>query len=209
MSSKKSDPKGVATHVDDARATITNEVELERARLLSIDDSGPQDLLSLANHQQSLAPAAPTRVGSAAAAPTITESETARVVRPSRPIQGALSVMRSRVQLDDFTGALELARAILKRDETNQEAIDVVKLTETRLERMYRATIGPLDFCPIVLVAGEQVRWLSIDHRAGFLISMMDGQVSFENILDLSGMPRMDALRILSDLIDNDIIAAR
>ena len=38
-----------------------------------------------------------------------------------------------------------------------------------KLIQMYTARIGPLDRVPMVMVAREQLRWLSIDHRAGFL----------------------------------------
>ncbi len=206
MTSKKSPstlpPPSRLAHT---RTTLTNEVELERARVLSIDEGG-DDLLSLANHH-SKGPVAQAPLAVSTLPPT-TPSQGPLVARPSRPIQGALEVMRSRVQLDDFTGALELARAILKRDTSNTEAKDVVLICEARLERMYRARIGPLERAPRVLVSGEQLKWLSLDHRAGFLLSMIDGLVTFENLLDLSGMPRMDALQLLADLIENDIIDA-
>ena len=68
------------------------------------------------------------------------------------------------------------------------------------LKQMYTARIGPLDRVPLVMVARDQLRWLSIDHRAGFVLSLVDGVSSLEMILDVSGMPELDALRILSDV---------
>jgi hypothetical protein len=74
---------------------------------------------------------------------------------------------------------------------------------------MYTARIGPLDRVPMVMVARDQMRWLSIDHRAGFVLSLVDGVSSLEMILDVSGMPELDALRILSELAQQRIISFR
>jgi hypothetical protein len=40
-----------------------------------------------------------------------------------------------------------------------------------------------------------------IDHRAGFLLSLVDGKSSLEEIVESCGMPRLDALRILQELV--------
>ena len=74
---------------------------------------------------------------------------------------------------------------------------------------MYSARIGPLDRVPFVAVPPEQLKWLSIDHRAGFVLSHVDGVCSLEQILDVSGMPTLDALRILYELAQQRVIAFR
>jgi hypothetical protein len=51
------------------------------------------------------------------------------------------------------------------------------------------------------------VRWLSLDHRAGFVLSCVDGYSSIDEILDVSGMPPLDALRVLYELLQQRIIA--
>jgi len=74
---------------------------------------------------------------------------------------------------------------------------------------MYTARIGPLDRVPLVMVPRDQLRWLSIDHRAGFVLSRVDGVSSLEMILDVSGMPELDSLRILCELAQQRIISFR
>ena len=59
------------------------------------------------------------------------------------------------------------------------------------------------------MVPRHQLRWLSIDHRAGFVLSLVDGVSSLEMILDVSGMPTLDALRILYELMQQRIISFR
>ncbi|MFO0678487.1 MAG: hypothetical protein U0169_18260 [Polyangiaceae bacterium] len=46
-----------------------------------------------------------------------------------------------------------------------------------------------------------------LDHRAGFLLSMIDGMSDLETILDMSGMGEMDALKILYELVQQRVIA--
>jgi hypothetical protein len=46
----------------------------------------------------------------------------------------------------------------------------------------------------------------SVDHRTGFLISLIDGSATLEAIVDRCGMPKSDALRILYELVKRGII---
>jgi hypothetical protein len=57
----------------------------------------------------------------------------------------------------------------------------------------------------VVAPAGE-IRWLSLDHRAGFVLSLADGQSTVEEIIDASGMPLVDALRVLCSLLEQRVI---
>jgi len=120
-----------------------------------------------------------------------------------------LREMRERFSLGDYSGALVMAESILEEDPDNSEAQKCVESCRTVLERMYAARIGPLDRVPFVAVPPEQLKWLSIDHRAGFVLSHVDGACSLEQILDVSGMPTLDALRILYELAQQRVIAFR
>ncbi len=120
-----------------------------------------------------------------------------------------LQEMRERFSLGDYSGALVMAESLLEEDPNHPEAQKYVASCRTVLEQMYTARIGPLDRVPFVAVPPEQLRWLSIDHRAGFVLSHVDGACSLEQILDVSGMPTLDALRILYELAQQRVIAFR
>jgi hypothetical protein len=117
--------------------------------------------------------------------------------------------MRERFALGDFSGALVVAEALLGEDPTHAEAHECAERCRAVLGEMYAARIGPLDGVPVVQVARDQLRWLSIDHRAGFVLSLVDGVSSLEMILDVSGMPSLDALRILYELLERRIVSIR
>jgi hypothetical protein len=117
--------------------------------------------------------------------------------------------MADRVSLGDYTGALDIAEKLLLLDPDNTEAEECAESCRGILRQMYTARIGQLDRVPLVMVPRDQLRWLSIDHRAGFVLSLVDGVSSLEMILDVSGMPELDALRILSELVQQRIISFR
>jgi hypothetical protein len=207
------------------RVTITNEVELETARLQSVVRSsvppdresqhGPEppsgSLLSLANLQAPTVPPPRDYESSrkiAAAAPAdempVSEAPTG-VMRTADP----MVEMRDRLSLGDYTGALQVAESILSGEPSNEEALACAETCRQVLVKMYSARIGPLDKVPIVMVPRHQMRWLTIDHRAGFILSHIDGVSSLEMILDVSGMPPLDALRILYELFQQRVISFR
>lgn len=135
-------------------------------------------------------------------------------VRPSESnrVEPALSptaAMNARIELGDYTGALEIAEEILSTDPSNLSARACAETCRSVLRQMYTARIGPLEGVPIVMVPRDQLRWLSIDHKAGFVLSLVDGVSSLEMIIDVSGMPELDTLRILSELAQQRIISLR
>jgi hypothetical protein len=115
--------------------------------------------------------------------------------------------MRDCFSLGDYTGALDVAEKILEQDPNDQEALRMANDCRSTLEKMYTSKIGPLTRVPTVMVPSGELRWLSIDHRAGFVLSNIDGVSSLEMIIDVSGMPTLDALRILCELAQQRIIS--
>ena len=60
---------------------------------------------------------------------------------------------------------------------------------------------------PRVRLQPDDIIWLNLDHRAGFVLAQIDGAVSFDDLFALSGMSRLDTARILAQLLDEGIIA--
>ncbi|HEX6274148.1 MAG TPA: hypothetical protein VFZ53_13965 [Polyangiaceae bacterium] len=123
--------------------------------------------------------------------------------QPSPEVLG----MRDRYATGDFTGALVVARALLERTPDHEEARRCQERCTEVLSQMYFARLGSPAQAVRVAVPNDQIRWLSLDHRAGFLLSLVDGHSTIEELLDISGMPRLDALRILYELLDQRVIA--
>ena len=144
--------------------------------------------------------------------PTEVAEQSGRAIEPVSPVEPAKPrdrEMNDRVELGDYSGALEIAEEILRASPDNISAKTVAETCRTVLRQMYAARIGPLERVPVVMVPRDQLRWLSIDHKAGFVLSLVDGVSSLEMIIDVSGMPELDTLRILSELAQQRIIALR
>ena len=118
-----------------------------------------------------------------------------------------LGELRERYALGDFSGALTIAEGVLEDDPKNTDAQRYAESCRDVLRQMYAARLGPLDQIPVVAIPVEQLRWLTLDHRAGFLLSHVDGVSTLEEILDISGMPPLEAMRIIHDLLQQKVIA--
>jgi hypothetical protein len=115
--------------------------------------------------------------------------------------------MKDRYATGDFSGALVIAEGILETVPDHEEALRCQARCTEVLSQMYLARLGSLRQVVKVALSAEQIRWLSLDHRAGFLLSLVDGISSIEELLDISSMPRLEALRILYGLLDQRVIA--
>jgi hypothetical protein len=256
-------PDGTVPEPRAEQITLTNEVELEKARAKSVGSmaasppegsahramtprsptpgalsmanarapSAPNmpSALSMANARAPSAPNMPSALSTAnARAPSAPNVPVARRPSPSsieaavlgaignagpeiieRTIEDPIAEMRERFSLGDYTGALEIAELMLAEDPDDEAASQCAESCRGVLESMYAARLGSLDRVPSVLVQRTQLRWLSIDHRAGFVLSLIDGSSTLEMILDVCGMPRLDAIRILHELVQQKIVALK
>jgi len=114
--------------------------------------------------------------------------------------------LRDRYAVGDFTGAMTIAEAVLADDPSNAEVLRYMESCRDILLQMYKARLGSLDRVPRIALPAEELRWLTLDHRSGFLLSCIDGTSTIEDILDVSGMPPLDTLRILYTLMQQQII---
>ncbi len=122
--------------------------------------------------------------------------------RPSSPDLDLRAEMNERFALHDFTYALRIAELLLGRDPEDPEALRIASRSRGRLEQIYTARLGAVGATPELAVPEAEVRWLGLDHRAGFLLSRVDGKHTVEELLDVSGMRRLEGLKTLVELKD-------
>ena len=109
--------------------------------------------------------------------------------------------------LGDFSGSLELVERILAARPEDPEALAYLAENEATLVAMYESKLGPLEARPRVKVKREEVLWLNLDHRAGFLLAQVDGTLSWEDLFSLSNLSRLDTARILARLVEDGVVA--
>ncbi|MGD0524362.1 MAG: hypothetical protein ABSE49_04430 [Polyangiaceae bacterium] len=62
---------------------------------------------------------------------------------------------------------------------------------------------------PVVVMAVDVLKRLPLDHRAGFLLSLMDGAIDLETLVEIAGMPRDVVLRVVRDLFESGVVDFR
>jgi hypothetical protein len=130
----------------------------------------------------------------------------AQSVRPGPAPKATMVEVKDRFDVGDFTGALELATSILDEHPEHVDAQLYADHCRDTLKQMYISNLGGLRRVPQLAVSPEQLRWLALDHRAGFLLAQLDGRSTFEELLDVCGMPPFDAIRLLVQLLQQNVI---
>ncbi|HEY5937837.1 MAG TPA: serine/threonine-protein kinase [Kofleriaceae bacterium] len=81
------------------------------------------------------------------------------------------------------------------------------KLSEAEQEKQYLARVGGnLNAIVRLAVDAHKLTGLSLDHRMGFLMSCIDGSSSIDDILVVSGMSRLETLKLICDLAEQRVI---
>jgi hypothetical protein len=128
--------------------------------------------------------------------------------RPSQQLD-LVGEMEELYALDDLTGALRYAELLLGRDPEHEQAARCADNCRSRLLALYTSKIGSQQAVPIPALGDAELRWLGLDHRAGFLLSRVDGVATVEEVLDICGMPRLEALKTLVSLLERGAIRLR
>lgn len=110
--------------------------------------------------------------------------------------------------LHDFSGALQVADQLLRLAPGYAPALRARSSCRETLLNMYESRLGSIKRVPKVLVRAEEVPWLNLDPRAGFVLSQVDGLSSYEEIRDVSGLDMLEALRVLTKLVNDQVIGA-
>lgn len=118
-----------------------------------------------------------------------------------------LNGARELVALNDFSGALELTNKILARKQGDKEAQQIHELCEHNLTQMFESKIGSMEAVPRVSMPPDEIIWLNLDPRAGFVLAQIDGEVTFEDLYAICGLRQLDTARILSQLLEEGVVA--
>ncbi len=110
------------------------------------------------------------------------------------------------LDLDDFSGAVELLEKAIDREPDNIEIGQLLEQAQAELESHLRVKLGGGSRMPAVCMSGDEVIWLNLDHRAGFILSLIDGNTSLDDLKSICGLPNLDLLRVLVQLLDEKVI---
>jgi len=131
----------------------------------------------------------------------------AREPDPSREdLSALLRSMQELHELGDFSGSLSVAEKILELEPNHPLAQDYLARNRKTLTHLYESKLASVAARPRVVLRPDEILWLNIDHRAGFLLSQIDGKLTVEDLYALSGMSRMQTAKILAELLEAGVI---
>ncbi len=111
------------------------------------------------------------------------------------------------IESEDLEGALELLRAAATRDPDRIELEGFVDGVRSRLLKQYRDQVGDVEAIPRIIADQAAVMRFNLPADAGFLLSLVDGQTTVQEIVSISGMDAFDAFQILKSLLEANIAA--
>jgi tetratricopeptide (TPR) repeat protein len=106
----------------------------------------------------------------------------------------------------DLEGALTLFETAANLHPRRIEIEGYIDMVRSRLLKGYRERVGGGQTVPMLRVDLAEVTRCNLHADAGFLLSLLDGETSVEELVSLSGMDAFEALRILNNLIDAGIV---
>ncbi len=104
--------------------------------------------------------------------------------------------------------ALLLVKQLLELAPLHPEATRLAAECRTALERECLSALGSERSVLVAGVTNDEVKNFALDNVSAFLMSLVDGATSVESVLDLAGVPRLVALRLLRNLLERGIIGS-
>ena len=121
-------------------------------------------------------------------------------------VGGRVHVMYDRLTHDDYAGALMVAESILRGEPDHHDALQCSNMCQIELRKLYVARIGNLERIPQLSVESAELSQRVYDEQAAQLLHFVDGLSRIGTVVDASGLPPVEALRILSELYLRHVI---
>ncbi|MEM6274217.1 MAG: hypothetical protein AAF735_03155 [Myxococcota bacterium] len=110
------------------------------------------------------------------------------------------------IELDDLSGALDAAERLLTLRPEHAGAAEAANHCRETLLKMHVSKLGDVTSVPKVLCPPDRVIWLDLDHRSGFILSQVDGVSSYQDIMEIAGMDRLESAAILAQLVSAGVV---
>jgi hypothetical protein len=110
---------------------------------------------------------------------------------------------------EDYLGAKYLLDVASKKAPDNEKIKSLRQLCDQKVLEIYREEFTSLDAIPERIKKLSDILSLDLDHRAGFVLSQIDGSTTISELLFLSGVKEDEIFMILGSLKHQGIIKIR
>jgi len=183
-----------AFHEDSGTRSPDQSAGYESVRDSWVDPLPASDLSAAPESQRSEPPALPS---------TIREMPAVRLPADTLSVDRTLE----RLAAGDYAGALLAAEALLRRLPRDADLLDCAEMCRVELRKLHESRLGSLDQVPSIAMSPADIAGLRLDVVTGFLLSRIDGLTTLRELALAPGLPPDHALRVLSELYLQGVIA--
>lgn len=108
-----------------------------------------------------------------------------------------------------FEESYELAKSLCQGEPENKEAKEFFNISKDSLTEKYRRIFKDTSVIPFMKIELTDLMNYSLTQEDGFVISLIDGKVTLQEIIDTSGLNDFECKRVISKLEDLGIIALK
>lgn len=117
--------------------------------------------------------------------------------------------MREAFAARDYARAVDVGERFLAKHEDHAAARTFVQECRVIFEKRIAKELEPLDRVVVLSAPLDALAGRSIEPRIAFVLSRVDDATTIEDLVDLSGMSRVDALRTISECIARGLVTVR
>jgi hypothetical protein len=117
-----------------------------------------------------------------------------------------LAEVKAKIDAGDYAGALDLAERAVHEAPDNVAAKRYADIARKSLCRLYQATLGARADTLHLAVPEAQIPNLPLDRWAAFVVSLIDGRSTIDDVIEASSLGRLDGLRILYALVHQGVV---
>jgi hypothetical protein len=125
------------------------------------------------------------------------------------PIPGdpRLPKTRAAMQRGRYDEAIQLAQAMLRDRPDDVECLAIVGESRKALEDLHAFSTASRFRIPKLVKPLNEVMGLPLDHRAGFVLSLIDGGSTVDQIASMCPMPHHETVEVIFALVRLEAVA--
>jgi tetratricopeptide (TPR) repeat protein len=117
-----------------------------------------------------------------------------------------LQKLKQLINEKKFEESYDLAKSICEEEPDNEDAQNLFSIVKDSLTERYTRTFKNNNIIPVMKIDLTDLMHYSLTQQDGFIISLLDGKTTLQEIIDTSGLTDFDCKRIISKLKNLGII---
>lgn len=119
---------------------------------------------------------------------------------------GRVLEIRERYEAGDHRAALRIAETILQENPGHLAALGYAESSRQMLRQKYMARLGDMNAVPRIKHVAIELARVGVDSRDLRILDAIDGALTIEEIVSVTGSGTLDVLRVLNDLVVDGLV---